>query len=174
MSIIVVEGVDASGKSTLLEEARGEIRGKYFLLLRHSCRPFNTRDVSYFLSILYPFSRDSQFSIVVDRHPLISEPIYGPLLRNGDITSVWSDSTKLQYLLDTVERIIYCRPTREVIRENIDKNPQLAGVKDKLEDLIGTYDQMMSSLKQSGIKVISYDYQHPIYPLHDLFFGDIQ
>lgn len=166
MSIIVVEGVDASGKSTLLDQSRLDIRRRYFLLMRHSQRPYSPLDVTGFLKTLEGVRCD----VVVDRHPLISEPIYGPILRGVDITEN-SVTDRLRYLKNTVERVIYCRPPKFMIIENLVKLPQLKGVKDNLVKLLEAYDNAMKALQQEGVPVIWYDYECNTRPIEDMFFG---
>lgn len=169
MSLIVVEGVDASGKSTLLENARIAIKKKYFLLLRHSCRPLIPADVHMFLHAAENMGIDT----IVDRHPYISEPIYGPLLRGHNlIDDITTDENALRHLAKTVDRIIYCRPRRFKIVANLEKLPQLVGIKEKIEKLIDAYDQRMGIL-QRYVSVIPYDYELPR-DLESMFFGDIQ
>lgn len=170
MSIIVVEGVDASGKSTLLENARLEIKKKYFVLLRHSQRPYTPHDVMDFLDLI---ENTILPNLVVDRHPLISEPIYGPILRGENLVAGFEDKdSATKRLKHTIERIIYCRPPAYQIKENLHRLPQLKGVKENIQNLIEAYDQRMVELEKAGMKVFHYDYTDPDVSLVDLFFGD--
>lgn len=168
MSLIVVEGVDASGKSTLLEDARLRISKRYFLLVRHSCRPLVLNDALRFQRMVENFPGD----IIVDRHPLISEFIYGPILRGSTVYGAMTEEEADNHLVKTVNRIIYCRPPTFVIEEKLDNNPQLAGIRENLSALIQAYDQRMDRLSQR-LRVVRYDYGgYPQLPfLDELFFG---
>lgn len=165
--ITVVEGVDASGKSTLLENIRA-IPHLYFVLLRHSCRPLRPYDILRFLRL----ANDSPIPMVIDRHPLISEPIYGPILRGVDLVSEIFTPGQVQRKLEaTVNRIVYCRPPLELIRRNLSNRPQLSGVAEKIEPLLEAYDKRMSELAQV-LPVISYDYCADVVDYRNLIFGD--
>lgn len=168
MSLIVVEGVDASGKSTLLENSRLHIKNRYFALLRHSCRPLSLLDVNAFLGLI----RCNPVDLVVDRHPLISEPIYGKILRGHDLTEEIVNSDEI--LHKTVDRIIYCRPPVSLIRQNLDNKPQLALVKENINSLVVAYDHKMAALSRAGIAVYEYNYSaRGTKDLESLFFGEV-
>lgn len=167
MSIIVVEGVDGSGKSTLMENARLAIKKRYFVLVRHSCRPLHIRDAIHFKNMAESFAGD----IIVDRHPFISEPIYGPILRNENLVGEYSPREINDNLRSTVDRIIYCRPPFPEIEKNIERLPQLAGVKDKLTQLVEAYDDRMMELESAGIPVHWYNYTCDATDLETMFFG---
>lgn len=170
MSIIVVEGVDGSGKSTLLENARLQIPKKYFVLVRHSCRPLSTEQILDFLN----FIEEGRLPIILDRHPLISEPIYGPVLRKENLVDgIENESSAIDRLVATVDRIIYCRPPDPVIEKNLCNLPQLAGIHENIWDLLDAYDQRMHQLHKRGMDVIQYDYTTPSYSMENLFFGNL-
>ena len=175
MSLIVVEGCDGSGKSTLLENARIEIPKRYFLQVRHSCRPLSPVHIRDFLTMVEPAGE--YLNIMIDRHPLISEPIYANILRGGnDLTLQYPDwltfEDRAKHLARTVNRVIYCRPSFEAIRRNVSVNPQLAGVVDKLPFLVEAYDRTMRDLLKD-VPVIHFDYQFQDRTLEELFFGKI-
>lgn len=172
MSLIVVEGVDASGKSTLLEQIRLSVKKRYFVTVRHSCRPLKDWHVRNFLDMVEDYSECLE--IIADRHPLISEPIYGPLLRGENLIDGIEtlDSAAIR-LKDTVERVIYCRPSRSTIKSNLYNLPQLEGVIPHIDSLIDAYDDRMDQLRRIGVRIIPYDYQEWERPnFEHLFFGD--
>lgn len=174
MSLIVVEGCDGSGKSTLLENARIEIKKRYFLQTRHSCRPLELGDALHFM-------RTARYTagllpLMVDRHPLISEPIYGPILRGSHLFESHLNLSRPHFryeeLRDSVTRIIYCRPSLEAVRRNISVQPQLAGIAEKIDLLYEAYDRTMEELS-TYVQIVMYDYQLQTTPLEQLFFGDV-
>ena len=168
MSLIVVEGVDASGKTTLLENLRS-IRGKYFLEVRHSCRPLKSSDIIRLMQTVRNMS--DVLDVVLDRHPLISEPIYGPILRNKDLTAdLYNMDNRDRKLLSTVKRVIYCRPPEKSIFENLSNRPQLKGVLENIHQLIEAYDNRMKELRQKGLDIVVYDY-HVLTDFEHLLYG---
>jgi len=177
MSLIVVEGVDASGKSTLLENARIQIPKRYFVIIRHSCRPLALHHATQFMRAANFTSYHAGLDVIADRHPLISEPIYGSLLRGGHLfeesQQFKKEEDRLDELFRAVERVIYCRPSDDTIIANVDNKPQLAGVKEKILDLLDSYDQTMVKIRASGVPVYLYDYTTETRPLADIFFGGI-
>ncbi len=170
MSLIVVEGVDASGKSTLLENARLQIPKRYFILMRHSCRPLKLSDIDGFMDT-GAYAERQGLDVIVDRHPLISEPIYGPILRGVNLAAPYTNERIRSILSLYTERIIYCRPPVHMMLENLDKNPQLEWVIPRFQELLAAYDERMDSLKLQGIKVVWYDWTSYKGTLEQLFFG---
>lgn len=174
MALVVVEGIDASGKSTLLENARIQISRRYFVLMRHSCRPLQLSHAIQFMRTLR-YGCDIGLDIIADRHPLISEPIYGPILRGEHLFQdhfIYGEPEgRNQYLRHNVGRIIYCRPPDHVIEANLGNRPQLEGIKEKIWDLLDKYDHRMTELSENGIPVFLYDYTTHTGPLVELFFG---
>lgn len=175
-SFIVVEGCDGSGKSTLLDNARLQIPKRYFVLVRHSCRPLQLSDALQFMRATR-HAVDIGLDLIADRHPLISEPIYGPLLRGSHLFDghfTYSDEDhRLEYLHSNIDRVIYCRPPEKTIEENLDRLPQLSGVRATIWDLLDRYDSVMGRIALRGVPVVSYDYTTYQGTLEDLFFGEV-
>lgn len=155
--LIVVEGPDGSGKTSLIQRARQEITGKYFNIISHSCRPLYPWQISEAVAILPAYA---QTPTLLDRHPLISEPIYGPILRGESLVpGQWKDPIlRRNYLGMTVSRLIYCRPPADQILRNLNSRPQLAGVRECLESLIRAYDNEIQVLGEGGIPIIHYNH----------------
>lgn len=173
MSIVIVEGVDGSGKSTLIRKLREQSK-RYFWIASSSSRPKTLPDLQDALHWVGQASY-LKLPIVCDRFPLISEVVYGPILRGSNLLDQLNrrDQASAAALLSEVDRIIYCRPHKDVIKENLSKNLQMDGVKNRLGDLINRYDDVMDSLRDDNIYVIGYDYTKNVSPLEGLFFGRI-
>lgn len=160
MPNIVVEGPDGAGKTTLMETLRATAGKRYFVMMRHSCRPYTSADAMRFYDILRGVNQE--LTVLIDRHPCISEPIYGPILRGHDLLEKISRERLLEMIEQSCSRIIYCRPPERVIRENLSKQPQLAGVFEKIGRLIDTYDRAMHAIgSRTGIPIITYDWTNP-------------
>ncbi len=157
MPRIIVEGVDGSGKTTLLEDLRRTVKKRYFVMLRHSCRPLTSKDAIQFYAMLSMAS--PELTLLVDRHPLISEPIYGPILRGKDLLEEYSADFRLKMIQETTETLVYCRPNTNRIVQCLASNPQLTGVEQNIMRLIGAYDLVMQQIaKSTNIRVIPYDW----------------
>src|SRR5690606_38614271 len=126
MPVIVLEGPDGAGKTTLSEHIRAEAGKRYFLMMRHSCRPLSFADAMRFYDLVNAANRN--LDLLIDRHPLISEPIYGPLLRGHNLINRFSQNEIIGMLERSVTHIVYCRPPLAVMENGLRSQPQLAGV----------------------------------------------
>lgn len=158
MSLLIVEGPDGAGKTTLIESFRQSIK-RYFGMFRFSRNPANPEDVIAFLNMLE--TRPKNLILFCDRHPLISEPIYGPILREANHAAEFSLSRHLEDLQETVQ-IIYCRPSKDVILRNVaeTRGTQLEGVPEEIEKIIDAYDHRMRRMEEEfNIPIRYYDFR---------------
>lgn len=159
--MILVEGPDNSGKSTLVRQLIKE-----FDLLECS-RPHGppktpTELLSRATSILL---KQDDKKYITDRHPLFGEDIYGPILRNRNMwTEIQEEYDRLKNMLLTsstegLTYIIYCRPPDEVVL-----NLNTHEVKD--------YDtpQHLKALYHNADKVLK-AYDEKIEPLADFTYN---
>lgn len=146
--IIVVEGPDGSGKSTF---ARALSNFLHCIYIKSEVRP--VKDVFYPLDY-HRFLRNIDAdvgNVVSDRHVIVSEPIYGSIIRGGhilredDIRRAASDCFA-----------VYCRPPTPTILQNIESSEQMKGVVDNAHDLIREYDRVM--LRLPFKQVMTFDY----------------
>jgi hypothetical protein len=131
---IILEGVDASGKSTLAKELAArtglpiipsEGPEKYFGEINERVKRYND------------FNRPA----IYDRHPIVSHYIYSTVLRT------LSDGIKPELIQEFMSRphlIVYCRPTRagfSVHNLRPDEDPDhVQQVADKYTGLVNMYD----------------------------------
>lgn len=176
--LVAVEGVDGSGKTTLIENLRHSSK-EYFWVMRASGPPNSPYNLVDAVSLIAQSAR-GPVPIVLDRHPLISEPIYGPRLRQiNHWDQVYPPKSLQDHLCLMVDRIIYCRPPLKTVLKEVRKERQLDGVVEGISLLYDLYDQGMEILEGWGIKVVQYDwtlgsakgtsFEQPSF--HDLFFG---
>lgn len=136
--MIVVEGVDGSGKSSLVARlchdlqiplharASDSVEGPVKNLWRWAWD-----DVIHW--------EDQELSIY-DRHPLVSEYIYGPITRGSmDPMFVGVESQSLYRVFRENCIIIFCDPDLEDIGRNVIKQPQMNGVLNNFNQLYWAY-----------------------------------
>lgn len=178
MGIVIVEGPDGSGKTTLLRNLRTATK-RHFITLSRNGRPRKPDDL--LKSIPWIASCPKEIDLVCDRHPLISEWIYGPHVRGENyLLPAWTVETSIRLLLATASRIIYCRPPLKTILDGVQVEGQMEGVKERIEKIVDLYDAFMDGLTMAGIRVIRYDwtgaaltmkYTGRTCDLENLFFG---
>jgi hypothetical protein len=151
MSVIVVEGCDGSGKTTLIEQARGNQKDRYFVTLRASRYQPTLKTAFQYLSWI---RHQTDLDLVLDRFHFISDRVYGPILRNEDVFA----DIPISFGLEKVAAIVYCRPPTPIIIENSKKGVQLEGVAERVSKLVDKYDFLMDALALKGHRVFTYDY----------------
>lgn len=116
--MIIVEGPDGSGKSTLVNKLAQELR-----------LPVADKVVSADLQAMTDLVKWTEDNVargfqptIFDRHRLISEPIYGPILKPRQdehfCDSGWL-SQQLWLFYGCKPIIIYCLPDIRTVRENV-------------------------------------------------------
>ena len=150
--IIVVEGPDGAGKTRLIEDLRRESH-RHFIDIRRNGQP--THDSQVFSASHWLRNLPPALDFVLDRHPGISEAIYGPLFRGRSLVS--TEPSEMAQRLDTVDWLIYCRPPSNTIAANCLSHNQMDGVNDHVPALVEAYDYYMRRLS-NYFKFIRYDY----------------
>lgn len=156
--MLIVEGPDGAGKTTLIEALQKE----YDL-------PVAPRVVSKDAEAMVDLRHwvdqnlDKGFQrTIFDRHRLISEPIYGPVLRkkqeDGFDDLEWlAPRMKEFYSLKPV--IIYCLPDLETVRANIKDDDDNRVVQDHIDAIYAAYVARASidySLSPGIVRVWNY------------------
>jgi tRNA uridine 5-carbamoylmethylation protein Kti12 len=149
--MIIIEGVDNSGKTTLcnkLSEAfdlniwirEGPVKDKRILVDR----------------IRESFLKHDDD--ILDRHPIISEMVYGAVIRHNNLLGDW-EFNYLALLVKQNPLIIYCRPpNRKIIK--FGRRKQMKGVKERIYRLMDRYDWVFGVIMESSLpsNLIEYDY----------------
>lgn len=136
--IIITEGPDSSGKTTLIQALSEELK------LARVGTYDRTQPQHY-----QHWVEACPHNIITDRWPAISDLVYGPILGRG----TWSSMKQA----DTPHFLIYCRPQDSEIMNTIHNKPQLEGVIDNAKSILRAYDDLMAQLNPSFI----YDYTQP-------------
>lgn len=131
-SLIVVEGPDNSGKTTLAIDLAKRLSGIYINSKR---KPESAAEVLAYQDIL----RQARLfaPTVTDRHPAISEWIYGPAIRQRCVIK----AHHLNFCMDQVSSIVYCRPPDPTITLTLADRSQMDGVPENILKLIEDYDE---------------------------------
>jgi hypothetical protein len=147
--IVLVEGPDGSGKTTLVGDAR---RGARNVITIARSGPMQLSDMVQFMwwSMASPDLGPNSY-VIHDRYPAISERVYGPILRERDLL----ESYDLDFGLTRVDAIVYCRTAAPVY----DKE-QMEGVIDNGPRILAAYDALMERIHDElGIPIYLYDFK---------------
>lgn len=156
--LVIVEGCDGAGKTTLIQGLDKVPNIPQIFRIHRSRRPKSEMEVVNEMVSINSLVHGQRVPVVLDRHALISEPIYGTIVRNKPVV-FWDADAVPEYLLEDHTLIIYCRPTTEAVKACIGNNPQMEGVLAKVEDILLAYDLRMTLLRNRGANVRPYNYQ---------------
>lgn len=148
--MVIVEGPDGCGKTTLIQDAR---RGMRNVITVARSGPMALTEMIQFMhwasSYLF-FDDKSKTYVVHDRYPAISERVYGPILRGKSLL----DGYPLEFGLSKIDAIVFCRT------DPIFDRPQMEGVVDKSREILAAYDDLMQRLAEElNIPVYLYDFK---------------
>lgn len=147
--MIIIEGVDNSGKTVL-----GQKLSEFFNYpLIHS-----PGHCSEMLDWTKKALRDKEIKFY-DRFPIISEAVYGLILRDGDDFDSEEGKKIMGLFWDKKPLVIYCEPPLKIIKRKMGE--QMKGVKENLELLLLSYEDHMTILRSFGFTVVHYDYIDP-------------
>jgi hypothetical protein len=157
MPLVVVEGPDGAGKSTLATRLLKRT-GLPTLLVKRSGPP---GDVETLLlqSRWIKEQGESPLNILCDRHPIISECIYRPVVRREG-PAPWTVEDAAPALTRRDVLLIYCRPTYETLSRTVGVEEQMAGVTDHYVELLAEYDRWFHRLEDLGANVFRYDFRN--------------
>lgn len=155
--MIIVEGPDGSGKSTLVrklcvelglpahERASDSIKGPVD----------NLFEWAYHDVITMP----DQPVAIYDRHPLLSEYVYGPVVR-AKLPDGFTTSTAHMLVRMMAPRVfvVLCRPSSERLESSVDVSRDMAGVTERIAHVASAYDALR--IFWPG-QIITYDYEQP-------------
>jgi len=151
--MIIIEGMDGSGKTILAQQLSIRLGNAPIKRFVTSDGPANydllVEKVKTALAELHDQVMQNQRPVVIyDRFSLISEAVYGTILRGRNhFGDEWLALIDLLLSLDPI--VIYCRPSSEFILQNIREtaDSQMEGVVSKARELINAYDELMSWLQ---------------------------
>lgn len=151
--MIVVEGMDNTGKTTLVNKLAEE----FDLKVVKSPGPVD-QGLENSLKWMQETLENKDLQVIYDRYPLISERIYGPIIRKKDILAPYWDKLVRKFLLRE-PLLIYCRPPIKDIL-NFGEREQMEGVIERAEELAELYDEYMKWFsKKMGTRFVVYNYR---------------
>lgn len=152
--LVILEGADGSGKTTLANRIRKEI-DQYLLLLRSNGPPSIGQLADY---IGWVSSLPHKLVLVTDRNPIISEAVYGPIIRGKCLHALTTEQIARQF---RNAMIIHCRPNYSALAAGAAKEVQMDGVVMNLRHIIKAYDELMGKLESEGVYIKRYDFTGP-------------
>lgn len=147
---IIVEGMDGSGKSTLIQQLE-----KDFPALEVVHRP-----VGRTFDDWWPAEMDRSHLRPIPLHDrfFYSELVYGPVLR-GKISANMELVNNVAWFLRSTALLIYTRPHSSTISDRIMVKFQMDGVLDHFTELLEAYDTtMMGERTWYGDRFCHYDW----------------
>lgn len=156
--MIIVEGCDNSGKTTLVSALSGDLR---LLSIVNRQRPLSLQDSYAYLTRVLPLAL--RFATIFDRWQPISEPIYGPICRGVHLFNDAHIQNQFRMTKNMALQplVIYCRPSIEKIMD-FGEREQMAGVIENAPAIVAAYDHQIEWLKQH-FPVVRYDFERDTY-----------
>jgi hypothetical protein len=153
IEMIIVEGMDNTGKTTLVTLLAKEFN----LRVRKTPQEYITDPVKLLDWTNAELEYVDNVASIYDRFPLISEEVYGPIIRGSN---VFQGRPEFQGWADKHSAlIIYCRPSLERILDFKDRE-QMTGVLTHAKGLISEYDRVIYLYRLQGCGVVLYNYTH--------------
>lgn len=144
MAIIIVEGCDFSGKSTLVSQLAKDLKA---IVLKEERIPYpDQASITEWISLVNRMSRDR--IVICDRSVLISDQVYGRVIRKSYNTqSARKLGERLNELISE-PTVIFCNPGWDHISKCA--NDQMEGVKENLKEIYTSYREVITSLTLRG------------------------
>lgn len=154
--LIVAEGMDNSGKTTLVATLAKALHATYI----KAERPLNPSGYAMgaYRNMLQHAQRYAPH-VICDRSPFISEPIYGTIIRGNHGVSALDIAEGLKQ----IDLVIYCRPDDETILGTIGHRPQMEGVVSHAPSLLYAYDKYFQD-EFIRSKMLYYDFKEHSVP----------
>lgn len=159
MPLVILEGADGSGKSTLATRLlKGT--GQPTLLIKRSGPPGSIETLLFQAQWINDQARLG-LNILADRHPIISEAIYAPIVRKVQAPN-WSLEDVSRAMLKAKSRqllLVYCRTWTDSQVAGAKVEEQMEGVHENYAPLLAEYDRWMDYLERAGVPMFRYDYR---------------
>lgn len=143
MKRIILEGMDSSGKTTLIKT----ITDNFHFLVPVVNELGPEQDFNAWLSLqIWDSGLDAPHVPIHDRF-FYSEIVYGQVLRHSVNIDRHIRVTVAEHLRQNAF-LIYCRPSTHMMWKTLNNNVQMKGVQDNFAALLGDYDLTMTEEQQ--------------------------
>jgi hypothetical protein len=141
--MIILEGPDGAGKTRLAQRLSGDLG----LLIQPKVVDSTTQAMVDLKLWVEQDLRQGLKARLYDRHRLISEPIYGPVVR-GRMEPGFHDLrwlTTQQWMFELLRPlVIFCLPHIEVVRHNVEDDPENTTVAGQIDLIYWLYHNAAS------------------------------
>lgn len=159
--MIIIEGPDGAGKSWLVKQLSNELGiPQHERAVRDRLGPHDVEGTTLWdWAVRDVASWETSDVFLYDRHPLVSEYIYGPVTRGRMAPGFTHPSAQgVRQQIEQQCLLIVCLPPLEVVLENIQKEEQMEGVQENATILYGLYEALLASWPGWPVR---YDYTRP-------------
>lgn len=139
---VVLEGFDGCGKTTLQQRLCEDLKAVKLATYRKPHRYQDIRDYTSWIT-------QCPFNVIIDRHPYISELIYGSVLNRAPLVT----QQETEYWAGSV-LIVHCRPSEPKLYSQ----PQMEGVIENASRLMLQYDYLFEVLPHITYDWTNYDH----------------
>lgn len=157
--MLIVEGPDGAGKTTLVKE----LSEKLGWPIAEKAVGSDTKALTDLKKWVEKNVNDGWQNVIFDRHRLLSEPVYGPVLRpvgSPEWYDVdWQEEMFCKFLA-AQPLIIYCLPSHETLCQNIEGDPENEIVRDHIDQIYRAYVAQCAMLSATdSVSIFSFDYE---------------
>ena len=154
IKIIIVEGMDGSGKTTLVNYLAYRLK----VQVEKSPGPVGIEEYWAWIDSTIRRERAGE-KWIYDRHAFFSDQVYSILRkeRNHQVRSPVAVS-QMRALINCNPTVIYCRPFEEAILDGLLDKDHMEGVPENWVDLLRRYDELMTEMKQY-FNVVYYNWE---------------
>lgn len=132
--IIVVEGTDNAGKTTLALSIAKQMKAIY---VKSENIPPKDEYLPQYAHLLNKGEDYGNGIVITDRHHAVSEPIYGPIVRGASSVTL----RLAEDYLAAIDVFVFCRPPNEAITRTMNERKQMPGVDRNIHQIIDRYDK---------------------------------
>lgn len=143
--MIIIEGMDNAGKTTLLQSL-----SEHFKLpnARTGTYPRSVSDILQW----HNWASAGPKTLILDRHPSISDLVYGPIIRGSTVATIQMARAAHQNNF-----LVFCCPPFPIIKATYEDREQMKGTHENLEKIYDAYMDLMLELEPDYV----YDYSNP-------------
>jgi hypothetical protein len=160
--VIIVEGPDGAGKSTLVKELQ-----EVFPSLAIGERGVDDRDKLW--EVTRPDTYRAICEALTSEKPHIWDRLFWSEFAYWEITSrecqfTARDEHLIPQLVAAIGApVIWCMPPRDIVKVNVDREKQMSGVAENIDHIYDVYEGMSNNatLMPRGLNITSYDYTSP-------------